>query len=105
MACPDPAPAVPGAPLAARRPVEQHGGTGRRQGGAAGQEPLVTRRGVLTLLLGVAIYVVAWLFGAKALYPVATGLVLAAGAARVWVGLAAAPIQLRRRAGKGALLE
>ncbi len=42
----------------------------------------MTRRGVLTLLLGVAIYVVAWLFGAKALYPVATGLVLAPIATR-----------------------
>ena len=65
----------------------------------------MTRRGSLTLLLGAATYVVAWLFGAKALYPVATGLVLAPLAARAWVGLAAAPIQLRRRAGKGALLE
>lgn len=65
----------------------------------------MTRRGWLTLLLGGAAYVVAWLFGVKALYPVATGLVLAPLAARAWVGLAAAPIQLRRRAGKGALLE
>ena len=63
----------------------------------------MTRRGVLTLLLGVAIYVVAWLFGAKALYPVATGLVLAAIAARTWVRLAARPITLRRRIGGGLL--
>jgi uncharacterized protein (DUF58 family) len=65
----------------------------------------VTRRGSLTLLLGAATYVVAWLFGAKALYPVATGLVLAPLAANAWVRLAAGPLQLRRRAGKGALLE
>lgn len=65
----------------------------------------MTRRGWLTLLLGAATYVVAWLFGAKALYPVATGLVLAPLGARTWVRLAAAPIRLRRRAGKGALLE
>jgi uncharacterized protein (DUF58 family) len=65
----------------------------------------VTRRGWLTLLLGAATYVVAWLFGAKALYPVATGLVLAPLAANAWVRLAAAPIRLRRRAGRGALLE
>jgi len=65
----------------------------------------MTRRGALTLLLGVAVYAVAWLFGAKALYPVATGLVLAPLVARTWVRLAAAPILLRRRAGKGALLE
>ena len=65
----------------------------------------MTGRGWLTLLLGAATYVVAWLFGAKALYPVATGLVLAPLVANVWVGLLAAPIRLRRRAGKGALLE
>ncbi len=65
----------------------------------------MTRRGWLTLLLGAATYVVAWLFGAKALYPVATGLVLAPLAARAWVRLAAAPIVLRRRAGRGVLLE
>jgi uncharacterized protein (DUF58 family) len=65
----------------------------------------MTRRGALTLLLGVAVYAVAWLFGAKALYPVAMGLVLAPLVARTWVRLAAAPILLRRRAGKGVLLE
>jgi len=65
----------------------------------------MTRRGVLTLLLGAATYAVAWLFGAKALYPVAAGLVLAPLAARTWVRAAAGPILLRRRAGKGVLLE
>lgn len=65
----------------------------------------MTRRGALTLLLGVATYAVAWLFGAKALYPAAAGLVLAPLAARTWVRAAAAPILLSRRAGKGALLE
>lgn len=63
----------------------------------------MTRRGVLTLLLGLATYGVAWLFGAKALYPVATGLVLAPLAARTWVRLAAGPIELRRRTGRGLL--
>jgi hypothetical protein len=65
----------------------------------------MTRRGALTLLLGLLTYAVAWLFGAKALYPVAAGLVLAPLAARTWVRAAAAPIHLRRRAGKGVLLE
>ena len=65
----------------------------------------MTKRGVLTLLLGVVIYGVAWLFGAKALYPVATGLVLAPLAAVAWVWLAAGPMRLQRRAGKGVLLE
>ena len=56
-----------------------------------------------TLLLGVATYVVAWLFGAKALYPVATGLVLAPRSAPArGCGCRRAPIRLRRRAGKGA---
>jgi uncharacterized protein (DUF58 family) len=65
----------------------------------------MTKRGALTLLLGLATYGAAWLFGAKALYPAATGLVLAPLLARTWVRLAAAPIRLRTRAGKGALLE
>ena len=65
----------------------------------------MTRRGRLTLLLGAATYLVAWLFGARALYPVATGLVLAPLAALAWVALAAGPIELHRRAGRGALLE
>ncbi len=65
----------------------------------------MTRRGKLTLALGLLAYGVAWLFGAKVLYPAATGLVLAPLAARAWVRLAAAPIELRRRAGRGAHVE
>ncbi len=61
----------------------------------------MTRRGQLTLALGAAAYLAAWLFGVRALYPVATGLVLAVLAARAWVGLAGGPIVLRRRAGRG----
>jgi uncharacterized protein (DUF58 family) len=65
----------------------------------------VTSRGRLTVVLGALAYVVAWLFGAEALYPAATGLVLAPLAARAWVRLAAGPIELRRRAGAGVQLE
>jgi uncharacterized protein (DUF58 family) len=65
----------------------------------------VTRRGKLTVLVGVLTYVVAWLFGAQVLYPAAAGLVLAPLGARAWVRLAAGPIRIRRRAGRGALLE
>ena len=61
----------------------------------------MTRRGVLTLLLGLLTYAVAWLFGAKAMYPAAAGLVLAPLVARTWVRAAAAPILLRRRTGGG----
>ncbi len=65
----------------------------------------MTLRGKLILALGLVTYGVAWLFGATVLYPAATGLVLAPLAARAWVRLAAGPISLRRRAGRGALLE
>ena len=65
----------------------------------------MTVRGKLVLALGLVTYAVAWLFGAKVLYPAATGLVLAPLAAREWVRLAAGPIQLRRRVGRGALIE
>ena len=65
----------------------------------------MTRRGKLVLALGAVTYGVAWLFGAAVLYPAATGLVLAPLAARAWVRLAAGPISLRRRAGRGAHVE
>ena len=65
----------------------------------------MTPRGKLTLALGLLAYGVAWLFGAKVLYPAATGLLLAPLGARAWVRLAAGPIGLRRRAGRGAHVE
>ena len=65
----------------------------------------MTSRGKLVLAVGVATYVVAWLFGAKVLYPAAAGLVLAPLGARAWVRLAAGPMRVQRRAGRGALLE
>ena len=65
----------------------------------------MTTRGKLVLALGLVTYGVAWLFGATVLYPAATGLVLAPLAARAWVRLAAGPIALRRRVGRGALVE
>ncbi len=65
----------------------------------------MTSRGKLVLALGLVTYGVAWLFGAKVMYPAATGLVLAPLAARAWVRLASGPIGLRRRLGRGALVE
>lgn len=56
----------------------------------------MTRRGRLALLLGVAVYVVAWAFGSEPLYPVAVGLLLAAGLAWGWVRVLDKPMQLRR---------
>jgi len=56
----------------------------------------LTPRGRAVLALGLVVYVVAWVFGARALYPVATGLVLAVALAVGWVRLSAAPPHVRR---------
>jgi len=56
----------------------------------------MTRRGRAILVLGVAVYVVAWIFGSLALFPVAAGLVFAVGVAAVWVRLAARPLHVGR---------
>jgi len=57
---------------------------------------VLTARGRLALALGAALYVAGWATGAVPLYPVAVGLVLAAGLARTWIQLAGRPMQLRR---------
>jgi uncharacterized protein (DUF58 family) len=57
---------------------------------------MLTARGRLALALGAALYLVAWATGAVPLYPVAVGLVLAAGLARTWIQLAGRPMELRR---------
>jgi len=57
---------------------------------------MLTARGRLALALGAVLYVVAWACGAVPLYPVAVGLVLAAGLARTWIQLAARPMRLTR---------
>ena len=57
----------------------------------------MTRRGRLTLLLGVVVYAAAWLVGSRTLYPVAVGLTGCALAAAVWVRFAARPERLTRR--------
>jgi uncharacterized protein (DUF58 family) len=59
----------------------------------------LTERGRLVLLLAAALYLVAWGFGSRALYPVATGLALAALGARLWVALARQPVVLTRSLG------
>jgi uncharacterized protein (DUF58 family) len=66
---------------------------------------VLTRRGRLTLGLGVAAYLVAWAFGARAAYPAAVGLVLAPLGAWAWVRLLDRPLQLLRRAGGSHPLE
>src|SRR4051794_24564505 len=49
----------------------------------------MTRRGRSVLVLGLVVYVAAWVFGSRALYPVATGLALAVALAVGWVRLSA----------------
>ncbi len=68
------------------------------------EEPL-TPRGRAVLALGVAVYVVAWVFGSRALYPVAAGLVLAVALAVAWVRLSARPPHIRRHGVRHEALE
>lgn len=56
----------------------------------------MTDRGRFALAVGAVVYLLAWLFGSLPLYPVAVGLVLAVGAAAVWVWALGAPVALRR---------
>lgn len=60
----------------------------------------MTRRGRLALALGLAAYLVAWAFGSKALYPVATGLVLVTLLMWAWMRLARKPTRLSRHTDK-----
>ena len=60
----------------------------------------LTDRGRLVLGLAAAVYLVAWGFGSRTLYPVATGLALAAIGGRLWVALAWQPVVLRRSLGR-----
>ena len=62
---------------------------------------MLTDRGRALLALGGLAYLGAWAFCAKALYPVALGLVLAVGAAAVWVRLLHKPMTLRRSLWRG----
>jgi uncharacterized protein (DUF58 family) len=65
----------------------------------------VTDRGRLALLLAGAIYLTAWMFGSRALYPVAVGLALAVGLAVAWVRASPMPERIRRDAGRRPLSE
>jgi uncharacterized protein (DUF58 family) len=66
---------------------------------------LLTPRGRLTLLFGGALYVVAWAFGSKPLYPVALGFLLVVVSAALMVHLAARPMGYRRSVGAAEHLE
>src|SRR2546426_100561 len=56
---------------------------------------MLTRRGRVIFALGFGVYVAAWAFGSKPLYPVATGLLLVVGVAWVWVRLSDRPFHVR----------
>jgi uncharacterized protein (DUF58 family) len=57
---------------------------------------MLTARGRSMLGLGLGVYIAAWAFGSKPLYPVATGLLLVVGVAWVWVRLANRPFRVQR---------
>jgi uncharacterized protein (DUF58 family) len=57
---------------------------------------MLTARGRSVLGLGLGVYLAAWAFGSKPLYPVATGLLLVVVVAWVWVRLANRPFRVRR---------
>ncbi len=65
----------------------------------------LTERGRLVLALAVAVYLTAWGFGSRSLYPAACGLALAALGGRVWVALPRLPVRLRRSLGSDDLVE
>jgi uncharacterized protein (DUF58 family) len=61
---------------------------------------MLTERGRLVLASAAGIYLVAWGFGSRSLFPVAIGLGLAALGARLWVTLSRQQVTLRRSLGK-----
>ena len=66
---------------------------------------MLTGRGRGILGLGLGVYLAAWAFGSKPLYPVATGLLLVVLVAWVWVRLANRPFSVRRGWGDNEHLE
>jgi len=56
----------------------------------------MTDRGRAVLALGLVVYLTAWVFGSRALYPVATGLLFAVAVAVGWVRLSTRPPVVRR---------
>jgi uncharacterized protein (DUF58 family) len=66
---------------------------------------VATLRGRVILALGFGMYIAAWAFGSKPLYPVATGLLLVVGVAWVWVRLSDRPFRVRRGWGDGEHVE
>jgi uncharacterized protein (DUF58 family) len=59
----------------------------------------MTLRGRLLLVLAAVVYLAAWAFGSRVLYPVAVGLSLAVALAWVWARALQRPMRLERRTG------
>jgi uncharacterized protein (DUF58 family) len=57
----------------------------------------MTRRGAAVLAIGLSVWIVAWLFGAGALFPIAAGLVLAVPVALAWVRFSRQRLAATRR--------
>jgi uncharacterized protein (DUF58 family) len=66
---------------------------------------MLTPRGRVVLGLGFGVYIAAWAFGSKPLYPVAVGLLLVVATAWVWVRLADRPFKVTRGWGDREQLE
>jgi uncharacterized protein (DUF58 family) len=66
---------------------------------------MLTPRGRVILGLGFGVYIAAWAFGSKPLYPVAVGLLLVVATAWVWVRLANRPFTVTRGWGDREQLE
>jgi uncharacterized protein (DUF58 family) len=66
---------------------------------------VLTQRGRFVFALGFGVYVAAWAFGSKPLYPVATGLLLVVLVAWAWVRLAKRPFAVHRGSGDREHLE
>jgi uncharacterized protein (DUF58 family) len=66
---------------------------------------MLTQRGRVVFALGFGVYVAAWAFGSKPLYPVATGLLLVVLVAWAWVRLANRAFDVRRGSGEGEHVE
>jgi uncharacterized protein (DUF58 family) len=60
---------------------------------------VLTQRGRFIFALGFGVYLAAWAFGSKPLYPVATGLLLVVLVGWAWVRLANRPFSVRRGSG------
>jgi uncharacterized protein (DUF58 family) len=66
---------------------------------------MLTPRGRVVLGLGFGVYIAAWAFGSKPLYPVAVGLLLVVATAWAWVRLANRPFNVTRGWGDREQLE